>query len=95
MVHMKTQFSCLTFVLLAGWALSVHAQTVWTYEVVGPDNKPTITFKPTTDISYPAANAPASIYNPNVPRGVLMTAQEAAARRSAPMLIIMLGTGIR
>jgi hypothetical protein len=90
----KTQLNCLTFVLLAGWALGVQAQTVWTYEVIGADNKPTITFAPATDISYPAANAPMPIYNPNAPLGVLMTAQEAAARRSAPMLIIMLGTGI-
>ena len=80
--------------LLTGFALEVHAQTVWSYEVIDADNKTTITATPPTDISYPAANAPMPIYNPNAPQGVVITAQEAAARRRAPMLIILLGTGI-
>jgi hypothetical protein len=90
---MKKQTRRLTFLLLAGWALGVHAQTVWTYEVIGPDNTAKVTLQPPMDISYPPANMRAQIYNPNERQGILLTAREEAARMNASKLIILLGSG--
>ena len=67
------------------------AQSVWTYEVIGPDNKANVSFKPPKDISYPPAGQPASVYDPKAKQGTVLTPQEAAARLRAPMLVIVLG----
>jgi hypothetical protein len=91
----KKQIRWLLSVLLAGSALGVHAQTVWTYEVIGADNNAKVTFHAPMDISYPPANVRMPIYNANEKQGVLLTAQEEAARRRKPTLIILLGSGIR
>lgn len=82
--------------LLAGWASTASAQSVWTYEVINADNTVTIGSKPPMDISYPPGGARAPVYFPHeMPRGTLMTPQEAAARQNAPKLIILLGPIIR
>ena len=56
------------------------------------DNRFTIGTKPPMDISYPPGNARAPIYNANdLPRGTVLTAQQAAERLNAPKLIVLLG----
>ena len=84
--------SCL---LLAGCALGVQAQSVWTSEVIGADGKTTITSKPPMDISYPPANVKLPVAYGNERQETVLTAQEAAARMRAPKLIIFLGPGTR
>ncbi len=78
----------LALALLGGGAC---AQSVWTYEVIGPDNKATVSFKAPKDISYPPPGQPVPIYDPKAKQGTVLTPQEAAARLRAPMLIIILG----
>ena len=76
---------------LALATIGAHAQSVWTYEVIGPDNTATVSSKPPKDISYPPAGQPVPIYDPKGKQGTVLTPQEAAARLRAPMLIIVLG----
>lgn len=90
---MKKQLLGLSSLLLAGFALSVHAQNVWTYEVIGADNKTTVATKPPMDISYPAANVSLPIYKGNERQETRLTPREAAARLNAPKLIITLSAG--
>jgi hypothetical protein len=87
----KKRLLGLSCAALAAWSFGACAQSVWTYEVVGADNQAKITHKPPMDISYPAANQPMPIYNPNEKQGVLITAREEADRLNKPMLIILLG----
>ena len=87
---MKKLMYWLSSVVLAGWTLTVHAQDVWTYEVIGSNNQPNITFKPPRDITYPPEGMPMPIADASERRGVVLTPQEAAARLNAPKLIIML-----
>lgn len=87
----KSWWPCLSGLALAIAASGAHAQSVWTYEVIGSDNKSTVTYKPAQDISYPPAGQPVPIYDPNKRQGIPLTPQEAAARRNAPQLIIVLG----
>lgn len=88
----KPLIALLLTALLAGWASGAGAQSVWTYEIIGADNKPVVSYKPPNDISYPPGNARAPVYYPHeMPRGTVMTPQEVAARRSAPQLVIILG----
>jgi hypothetical protein len=91
---MKKQILWFSWLLLAGWGLGAHAQSVWTYEVIGPDNKLTF-LQPPMDISYPPANMSTSVHNANEKQDFPLTAQEEAARMRAPKLIIMLGSGFR
>jgi len=93
MDHMKTQLLQLSFLLLAGFATSVHAQTVWTYEVIGTDNTPKIATKPPMDISYPPPNVVLPMYSGNNRLETVLTPREEAVRINAPKLIIMLGAG--
>ena len=89
---MKIPILRLLSLLLATWSLHASAQSVWTYEVLTADNRFTIGTKPPMDISYPPGNARAPIYNANdLPRGTVLTAQQAAERLNAPKLIILLG----
>jgi hypothetical protein len=88
----KKPIYLLSCLLLAGWALAAAAQSVWTYEVLGANNQSTIDTKPPMDISYPPGNARAPIYTAaEMPRGTILTSQQAAARLNAPKLIIILG----
>lgn len=89
---MKKTLRLLPCLLLAGWAAGASAQSVWTYEVLGANNQFTIGPKPPMDISYPPGNARAPIYTAaEMPRGTVLTSQQAAARMNAPKLIILLG----
>ena len=93
---MKKQIHGLLSMLLTGWALSAHAQTIWTYEVIGSDNQAKTTYSAPRDISYPPANVRMPMHNANQRQeGVRLTAQEEEARKNAPMLIILLGPGPR
>ena len=87
---MKKLLYWLSSVVLAGWTVTVHAQDVWTYEVIGSNNQPNITFQPLMDLTYPPAGMPMPIADAGDRRGVVLTPQEAAARLNAPKLIIML-----
>lgn len=87
---MKKLLYWLSSVVLAGWTLTVHAQDVWTYEVIGSNNQPIITFQPLRDLTYPPEGMPMPIADASERRGVVITPQEAAARLNAPKLIIML-----
>ena len=87
---MKKLLYWLSSVVLAGWTVTVHAQDVWTYEVIGSNNQPNITFQPLMDLTYPPAGMPMPIADAGERRGVVLTPQEAAARLNAPKLIIML-----
>lgn len=87
---MKNLMYWLSSVVLTGWTLTVHAQDVWAYEVIGSNNQPTITFRPPRDLTYPPAGMPMPIADASERRGVVLTPQEAAARLNAPKLIIML-----
>ena len=78
--------------LLASWIPTASAQDVWSYAVVGADNRPIIHFRPPIDISYPPAGVAMPMATPNqsqIARGVRLTPQEAAQRLSAPKIIIM------
>lgn len=87
---MKKLLYWLSSVVLAGWTLTVHAQDVWTYEVIGSNNQPIITFQPPMDLTYPPEGMSMPIADASERRGVVLTPQEAAARLRAPKLIIML-----
>ncbi|HEV2007914.1 MAG TPA: hypothetical protein VGQ88_04240 [Burkholderiales bacterium] len=87
---MKKLMYWLSSVVLAGWTLSVHAQDIWAYQVIGSNNQPTITFQPPRDLTYPPAGMPMPIAEVGERRGVVITPQEATARLRAPQLIIML-----
>ena len=89
---MKKSMRLLSCLVLASWALGASAQSVWTYEVIGANNEYTIGTKPPMDISYPPGNARAPIYtSAEMPRGTVLTSQQAAERMNAPKLIIILG----
>ena len=87
---MKTRLSCLSFLLLAGWGTGAQAQDVWAYEVILPNNQVRISATPPRDLTYPPASMPMPIVYGNENRGVTLTPQQAAARRNAPQLVIML-----
>lgn len=87
---MKKQMYWLSFVMLAGWALSAHAQDVWTYQMVGPNDQSKVTFQPPKDLTYPPAGMPMPISYSTENRGVVLTPREAQARRNSPQLVIML-----
>ena len=76
--------------LLAIAPCAVHAQNVWTYEIVLPDNRTVVTQKPPKDISYPPAGQLAVVSRPDETIAVPISAAEAAARLRAPKLIILL-----
>ena len=89
---MKKKIHWLLSIVLTALALGAHAQTIWTYEIIGSDNQPRITYSPPRDISYPAANVATPIYFANEgQQGVPLTAREETLRANAPMLIILLG----
>ena len=90
---MKNPVRLMSFLLLAGCALGVHAQNVWTYEVIRADNTASTTFTPPMDISYPPANVRPTVASGKERHETVLTSQEAAARLNAPKLIIFLGTG--
>jgi len=80
-----------TYLLLAAAPVSVHAQNIWTYEVLQPDNRSiSVAPKPPHDISYPPAGQRARIAGPNEHNVVPISAAEAADRLRAPKLIILL-----
>ncbi len=87
---MKKSLQWLSCLLLAGLPMSVHAQDVWTYQVIGADNQTRISFQPPIDLTYPPEGTPMPVADVSERRGVLLTPQEAAARLRAPKLIIML-----
>ena len=76
---------------LATLSSGACAQSVWTYELIGADNRPSISYKPPNDISYPSAGQPVPISTSGARREIRLTPEEVAARRRAPMLIIVLG----
>jgi len=79
--------------LLAGWALNASAQNVWTYVLIAPNAETKVTFKPPFDLTYPKPGTPMPVVYSDaeaIARGVPLTAQEVAERRSAPQLIITL-----
>jgi len=76
--------------LLAAVPVAGHAQNVWIYEVLQPDNRISVAPKPPHDISYPPAGQRARIAGPNEHNVVPISAAEAADRRRAPKLIILL-----
>jgi hypothetical protein len=76
--------------LFAAAPVAVCAQNVWTYEVLQPDNRISVAPKPPHDISYPPAGQHAGIAGPNEHNVVPISAAEAADRRRAPKLIILL-----
>ncbi len=76
--------------LLAGWSANVMAQDVWSYQIVSANNQIRVTDTPPRDLTYPPPGMPMPIVMGNENRGVVLTQREAAARRSAPQLIIML-----
>ena len=79
------------YLLLAAAPVSVHAQNIWTYEVLQPDNRSiSVAPKPPHDISYPPAGQRARIAGPNEHNVVPISAAEAADRLRAPKLIILL-----
>lgn len=89
---MKKAAHLMSCLLLAVCATGAGAQSVWTYEVLGPNNQYTIGTKPPMDISYPPGNAKAPIYTAEeMPRGTVLTSRQAAERMNAPKLIIILG----
>ena len=94
-MSMKKPVRWISSLLVAGCALSVHAQSVWTYEVIRADNTITTSTKPPMDISYPPANVKSPVAYGNERQETVLTAQEAAARMRAPKLIIFLGPGTR
>ena len=87
---MKKKICQLSSLLLVVWALDVHAQSAWTYEIVDQDNSIKATPHPPWDISYPPENMRMPVYNQNEKQGMPITAEEEAARIKAPMLIIFL-----
>jgi hypothetical protein len=87
---MKKLAYWLSSIILAGWTLTVHAQDIWAYQVIGSNNQPTITFQPPKDLTYPPAGMSMPIAYAGETRGVVISPQEAAARLRAPKLIIML-----
>ncbi len=90
---MRKSYIWLLPLLTAAWIPSAAAQEVWAYAVVGPDNKPVVTFRPPVDLTYPAPGAPMPVVGPlenAVGYGIRLTPQEAARRQSAPRVIIML-----
>ena len=87
---MKNFMYWLSSVVLASWTLTVNAQDVWAYEVIGPNNQRTVTFRPPMDLTYPPAGMPMPIADASERRGVVITPREAEARLRAPKLIIML-----
>ena len=86
---MKKILYLLSSLLLAGWVLNAQAQDIWAYQIIGPGTQAPMTFKPPTDLTWPPAGAPAPVAISGPNRGVVMSAQEVAARRNAPHLIIM------
>ena len=90
---MHTRCFWLLPLLIAAWIRPAAAQDVWAYAVVGPDNQPTITFRPPVDLTYPPAGVPMPVVGPNEDasaRGIRLVPQEAARRQSAHKVIIML-----
>lgn len=87
---MKKILYWLSSLVLAGWTLGVHAQDIWAYEVIGPNNQAKLTFKPPVDLTFPPTGMTLPIVTGNDNRGVVLTPREEAERRRAPHLIIML-----
>ena len=87
---MKMRLCWLSCLLLAGWGTGAQAQDIWAYEVIMPNNQVRITAKPPRDLTYPPAGVPTPIVYGNENPGVRLTPQQAAARRNAPQLVIML-----
>jgi hypothetical protein len=88
--YMKKHLYWLSSLLLAGWAAGAHAQDVWAYQVIMPNNDVRMMPKPPRDLTYPPAGVPMPIVYGNDNPGVVLTPQQAASRRNAPQLIIML-----
>jgi len=90
---MTKRWMLLATPLLAGWALNACAQDVWTYELIGPDNEPKVTFTPPLDLTYPPPGVPMPVVHSDaeaMARGVRLSAQQDAEHLAAPQLIITL-----
>jgi hypothetical protein len=87
---MKNPLYWLSSAVLACLPLTVHAQDVWTYEMVGSNNQPLITFQPPKDLTYPPDGMAMPVADAYQQRGVVLSPQEATSRLNAPKLIIML-----
>ena len=87
---MKKFLYWLSTLLLTSWATGAQAQDVWAYEVIMPNNEVRLTAKPPRDLTYPPVGMPMPIAYGTENRGVTLTPQQAAARRNAPQLVIML-----